>query len=95
MRRRDTRLLQEMREGFTIKRMQKTVANRFSESSKVMQHDLRVGLEFVLVRSAEVMAVENRKIRGGVEGGEDEASLRMKDTKKFTNHGDGGGDKWK
>lgn len=85
----NTRLLQEMGEGLTIECMQQTVADRFSESSEVMQHDLSLGPELVLVRSAEMMTIEYRKIGRGVEGGEDEPSLRTKDAIELSYHGDG------
>jgi hypothetical protein len=53
-----------------------------------MKHDLSLGVEFVLVHSAEMMAIEYRKIRRGVESREHEPSLWMKDPTKFSHHGE-------
>jgi hypothetical protein len=80
--------LQEVKEGLAIERMYETMANCFSKSSKIMKHDLSLGVEFVLVHSAEMMAVEYRKIRRGVESCEHEPSLWMKDPTKFSHHGE-------
>lgn len=60
------------------------MANRLAKSTAKVQQWLGLGAEFILMRLAEITAVEQRKIGIRVDGSQDESAIGMQDATPFT-----------
>ena len=59
--------------------------NGFTKASQVVQDDLGLGIEFVLIRSVQMPAIEHGEVSVGVEHRENQAPLRMEYAVQFPN----------
>ncbi len=86
----DVGLLEERGQGGPIKSVEQSMPDGLSESSQVLQDDVGLRTKFILIRSAQMTAIEDREIGVGVEDREDQAPLRMEHAVQLPNR-----DQWR